>query len=139
MRRILAVLAVILIAALPVFADINQKADLKGANIIDIKVGQTAWNFGSGNIDQNIKADVGGIVQLIDQDSVVFITDPDSAGNINNTLHGVNLIRFDLDQYSKNYASGNVSQYIELEVEGIVQRLDQDARVFIMPDYFSEE
>ncbi len=127
MRKImvmLMVLPILLIATYPVLADVNQKADLNGGNAAVVKVSQIAWNLGNGDISQNIDVRVAGNYQKIDQDSLVIISD-DYEGNINNTINGINLIKVDLDQYSKNMGDGKVSQGIEVAVEGNIQILDQ--------------
>src|SRR5574341_372380 len=102
MRKILAVLAIILILAVPVIADINQKAKLTGDNTVEIKVKQTAWNYGSGDINQDIGVLVKGNYQMVSQDSLVLISDSDYADNINNTMNGTNLIILNLDKFKKN-------------------------------------
>ncbi len=122
-KIISALFAVIIITALPVMADINQKADLNGRNVVVVKVEQVAWNYGSGDINQDAVVHVTGNTQMIEQDSSVIISDSDYSGNI--TMNGINLIKVDLGQYSKNYASGSVSQGIDVVVEGNTQILDQ--------------
>ncbi len=129
MRKIIAiiiaaVLPILLIATCPVLADTNQKALLNGGNAALVKVTQIAWNLGDGDISQNIDVRVAGNYQKIDQDSIVIISD-DFEGNINNTITGINLIKVDLDQYSKNTGSGRISQGIEVAIEGNIQVLDQ--------------
>ncbi|HEY9204280.1 MAG TPA: hypothetical protein VIO58_00030 [Candidatus Methanoperedens sp.] len=129
MRRILTILIatmlpILLIAATPVLGDANQKATLNGGNAAVVKVSQVAWNLGDGDISQNIDVRVAGNYQRIDQDSLVIISD-DYEGNINNTINGINLIKVDLDQYSKNMGNGKVSQGIEVAIEGNIQVLDQ--------------
>ncbi len=126
MLKVFIVLAVILILIMPALADVNQRAKVAGGNVMDIKVKQTAWNYGSGSIKQDTDVLATGNVQILSQDSQVHISDPDYDGNINNTMNGVNLIILNLDQYSKNMAQGNVAQGIDVTIEGNVQLLDQD-------------
>lgn len=124
MRKISALLAVILLITVPVLADINQKASVDGGNLIDIKVSQEAWNYGSGNINQDIAISVIGNSQFIYQyslyqDSFVDILDPDTDNAmINSTMSGLNLIRIDLSQYANNTNSGIVSQSINGVITG---------------------
>lgn len=124
MRKISALLAVILLITVPVLADINQKASIDGGNLIDIKVNQEAWNYGSGNINQDIAISVIGNSQFmyqysLYQDSFVDILDPDTDNAmINNTMSGLNLIRIDLSQYANNTNSGIVSQSINGVITG---------------------
>ncbi len=134
MLKVFIVLAVILILTLPALADANQKAKVAGDNVMDIKVKQTAWNYGSGSIKQDVDVLATGNVQKLSQDSQVLISDSDYNGNINNTMNGVNLIILDLDQYSKNMAQGDVAQGIEVTIEGNVQLLDQDIILNIAGD-----
>lgn len=134
MLKVFIVLAVILILTMPALADANQKAKVAGDNVMDIKVKQTAWNYGSGSIKQDIDVLATGNVQKLSQDSQVLISDSDYDGNINNTMNGVNLIILDLDQYSKNMAQGDVAQGIEVTIEGNVQLLDQDIILNIAGD-----
>ncbi|SNQ62566.1 hypothetical protein [Candidatus Methanoperedens nitratireducens] len=132
MMKIIAVLAFILTASalsFPVNADINQKADLIGGNAAVVKVKQEAWNYGSGNVNQYTDVLVSGNIQILDQDNVVVITDPDVM--VNNTINGINLIIVDLNQGAENHGSGNVSQGIEVAVEGNIQILNQDINVFL--------
>ena len=131
MRKILSLLTVILILGSPVLGNINQKADLDGGNVIVVKVNQIAWNYGSGDINQNVNVRIAGNLQMAQQDSVVFIPDPDYAGNINSTLKGINLIKLDLDQFANNYASGNISQGIEVTIEGNMNILDQGVMIIV--------
>lgn len=133
-QKVLTVIAVALILISPVLADINQKSKIAGDNVIDIKVRQTAWNYGSGNINQDINVFATGNYQMVSQDNIVLISDPDYAGDINNTMNGVNLIRLNLDQFSKNMGRGNVAQGIEVAIEGNVQILDQDIILAIAGD-----
>ncbi|MCZ7398169.1 MAG: hypothetical protein O8C62_00545 [Candidatus Methanoperedens sp.] len=121
MRKISALLAVILLITVPVLADINQKASIDGGNLIDIKVNQEAWNYGSGNINQDIAVSVTGNNQNMYQYSFVDIQDSNYTDDItitNTTLKGLNLIRIDLSQYANNTNSGNVSQNINAVVTG---------------------
>ncbi len=134
MLKVFIVLAVILTLTMPALADVNQRAKVAGDNVMDIKVKQTAWNYGSGSIKQDIDVLAVGNVQKLSQDSQVLISDSDYDGNINNTMNGVNLIILDLDQYSKNMAQGNVAQGIEVTIEGNVQLLDQDIILNIAGD-----
>ncbi len=131
--KIIAALAFILITAialsLPVNADINQKADLNGGNAAVVKVKQEAWNYGSGNVNQYTGVLVSGNIQILDQNNVVVITDPDAT--VNDTMNGVNLIKVDLNQNAKNYGSGNVAQGIEVTVEGNIQITDQNINVLL--------
>lgn len=123
MRKILALLTGILFITVPALADINQKASIDGGNLIDIKVSQEAWNYGSGNINQDIAVSVVGNNQFmyqysLYQDSFVDITDPDTNNTINNTMSGLNLIRIDLSQYANNTNSGNIAQSINSVITG---------------------
>ena len=131
MRGILVLLTVLLILTIPVLADTNQKAKLNGDNVLEIKVKQTAWNFGDGNINQDISVRATGNYQMVSQDNLVLISDSDYTGNINNTMNGTNLIRLNLDQFAKNTGSGDTAQGIEVTVEGNVQFLDQDIIVAV--------
>lgn len=123
-----------LILVSPALADINQRSKMAGDNVIDIKVKQTAWNYGSGNINQGIDIFATGNYQMMSQDDIVLISDPDYAGDINNTMNGTNIIRLNLDQFSKNMGRGNVTQGIEVAIEGNVQILDQDIILAISGD-----
>lgn len=131
--KIIAILAFTLITAsalsFPVNADINQKADLNGGNAAVVKVKQEAWNYGSGNVNQYTNVLVSGNIQILNQDNIVVITDPDVM--VNNTINGINLIIVDLNQNAENHGSGNVSQGIEVAVEGNIQILNQDINVFL--------
>lgn len=131
--KIIAALAFILIMAsalsLPVHADINQKADLNGGNAAVVKVKQEAWNYGSGNVNQYTGVLVSGNIQILDQNNVVLIADPDAT--VNNTMNGVNLIKVDLNQNAKNYGSGDIAQGIEVTVEGNIQITDQSINVLL--------
>jgi hypothetical protein len=133
MMKIIAALAFILIVAsalsLPVHADINQKADLNGGNAAVVEVKQEAWNYGSGNVNQYTGVLVSGNIQILDQNNVVVITDPDAT--VNDTMNGINLIKVDLNQNAKNYGSGNVAQGIEVTVEGNIQITDQSINVLL--------
>ncbi len=127
MRKTIAIIMIAvlpILLAYPVLADTNQKAVLNGGNAAVVKVKQIAWNLGNGDITQNADVRVVGNYQKIDQDSLVVISD-DYEGNINNTINGINLIKVDLDQYSKNMGNGKVSQGIEVAIEGNIQILDQ--------------
>lgn len=129
---IMLVIALILILpALPALADINQKADLNNGNVIVVKVRQEAWNYGKGDINQNVDVRVSGNLQMADQDSVVFIKDPRFEGELNSTLRGINIISIDLDQIANNFNSGNVSQGIEVEIVGNMNILDQEAMIIV--------
>ncbi len=133
MMKIIAALAFILITAsvlsFPVHANINQKADLNGGNAAVVKVKQEAWNYGSGDVNQYTDVLVSGNIQILDQDNVVVITDPDVM--VNNSINGINLIIVDLNQNAENHGSGNTSQTIEVAVEGNIQMLNQDINVFL--------
>jgi len=130
-KKILAVLSVILILAIPVLADINQKAKMTGDNVIEINVKQTAWNYGSGDVNQYIDVVAAGNYQMVSQDSIILISDSDHSSNISNTMNGTNLVILNLDQYTKNMGSGNVAQGIEVTIEDNIQMLDQDVIVAI--------
>ncbi len=134
MLKVFIVLAVILILIMPALADVNQKAKVAGGNVMDIKVKQTAWNYGSGSIKQDTDVLATGNVQKLSQDSQVLISDSDYDGNVNNTMNGFNLILLNLDQYSKNMGQGNIAQGIEVTIEGNVQLLDQDIILNIAGD-----
>ena len=134
MLKVFIALAVILILIMPALADVNQRAKVAGGNVLDIKVKQTAWNYGSGSIKQDTDVLATGNVQKLSQDSQVLISDSDYDGNINNTMNGINLIILDLDQYSKNMGQGNVAQGIEVTIEGNVQLLDQNIILNIAGD-----
>ncbi len=134
MLKVFIVLAVILILIMPALADVNQKAKVAGGNVLDIKVKQTAWNYGSGSIKQDTDVLATGNVQKLSQDSQVLISDSDYDGNINNTMNGVNLIILNLDQYSKNMGQGDVAQGIDVTIEGNVQLLDQDVILAVTGD-----
>ncbi len=131
--KIIAALAFILITAsalsLPVHADINQKADLNGGNAAVVKVKQEAWNYGSGNVNQYTGVDVSGNIQMLNQDDVVVIADPDAT--VNNTMNGINLIKVDLNQNADNHGSGNIAQGIEVTIEGNIQITDQSINVLL--------
>lgn len=130
MKKILALL-VVLIAAYPALADINQKADLNGGNAIIVEVKQVAYNYGSGDINQDANVRVSGNLMMADQNSLAVLWDSNYAGNITNNLNGVNLVKVDLFQYGNNIGSGDIYQGIEVEVEGNLQILDQRARVIV--------
>lgn len=131
MKEVSTLLAVILILAVPVLADINQKANLNGDNIIEVDIKQTAWNYGSGDIYQDISTHVTGNYQKLSQDSTVLISGSDHGFDINNTMKGMNLIVIDLEQYGNNSGSGNINQHIDVLVDSNVQILDQDITVLI--------
>ncbi len=131
MKKILAMLGVMLILTVPALADVSQKAGLNGENAMEVKVDQVAWNAGSGDIEQDIGVQVTGNYQMMDQDSITLIdgsliSDPDSSGFVNNTMKGLNIIRIDLNQYGNNSGSGNIGQSINVLVDNNVQTLDQD-------------
>jgi hypothetical protein len=130
MKKILVLMA-IMIFAIPVLADINQKADFDGGNIISVKVSQIAFNYGSGDINQYMNVDVSNNIQMSDQDSIVVIVDNDFEGNVTTNLKGINLIKLDLDQFANNTASGNISQGIEVQIEGNMNILDQGGFILI--------
>ncbi len=133
MRRISVLLAVVIILAIPVLANIDQKAALNGENNVESKVhvDQVAWSYGRGNISQDIGITITGNDQILDQDGTVLILDPDYADDISNTIKGNNLIKIDLTQYGKNTGSGNINQGIKILVENNMQMLDQHNKVFI--------
>jgi len=131
MRNILTLFVVLIIAATPVLADVNQKAVLTGENAIEISVHQTAWNYGNGDIYQNIGVDVTGNYQSMYQDDTLMISDPDYIADINNTIKGLNIIRVDLNQDSVNKGSGINGQSIDILVQHNVQDLDQEILVMI--------
>ncbi len=131
MRKILTLFAVLIIAATPVLADVYQKADLTGENAVDIKVDQTAWNHGNGNIYQNIGVKVTGNMQVMDQDNIVMISDSDYSGNVNTTITGLNIIRIDMNQFADNAGSGDVGQSADILVTGNLQELDQEILLMI--------
>jgi hypothetical protein len=136
MKRIIILLLVILSLSLPVLADVNQQASLNGENNnkiksnpdgenqINIKINQEAWNMGAGDINQDIGVHVTGNVQLLNQDSIIVLSDPEL--DINNEMIGINLIRIDLNQYGNNADKGNISQGIDLLIDHNLQILDQD-------------
>ena len=130
MRKVLVLFAVILILAIPVLADTSQKAKIDGGNIVAIRVNQMAWNYGPGNINQDVGVRVTGNHQIIEQDSLIAIADPDDT-NVNNTMKGINLIKVDLNQYGNNTGSGNIEQGINVLVDNNYQTLDQDVVVAI--------
>lgn len=136
MKKILAVLGVILILTIPALADVSQKARLNGENAMEVKVDQMAWNYGSGDIKQDVNVHVTGNIQMMDQDSITLIdgsliSDPDYSGFINNTMKGRNIIRIDLNQYGNNSGSGNIGQSINVLVDNNMQTLDQDIIVIV--------
>jgi hypothetical protein len=141
MRKQILVVLVIMILAAPVLADVNQQATLNGgdnvkvksnvngANQINIKINQEAWNIGPGDINQDIGVHVTGNVQILNQDSILVITDPELG--VNNEMKGVNLINVDLNQYGNNSNTGNVSQGIDLLIDNNVEVLNQDVIVTV--------
>ncbi|SNQ62139.1 hypothetical protein [Candidatus Methanoperedens nitratireducens] len=136
MKKILVVLGVILILTIPALADVGQKARLNGENAVIVKVDQIAWNYGSGDINQDMSVQVTGNYQMIDQDSMTLlggslISDSDYSAFVNNTMKGRNVIRIDLDQYGNNSGSGSIGQSINVLVDNNVQTLSQDIIVII--------
>lgn len=136
MKKIVAFLVVLLLLAAPALADIRQRANLNGDNVMEISVDQTAWNYNSGNIKQDVNVLVTGNYQDIDQDSIVLIggslaSDPEYTGKINNTMNGLNIIRVDLNQYGNNSGSGTLVQGIGILVSDNMQKIDQDIIVLI--------
>jgi hypothetical protein len=143
-RKISALLAVILVMAFPVLADINQNAglssgksvgnNLHGQNAVEVSIAQEAWNYGSGDINQDINVDVTGNIQTISQDdNLVLISDPAYAFDVNNTMKGLNLIRLDLSQYANNSDSGSVGQSINVLMAGNIQVLEQNIDITMIP------
>lgn len=124
MRKVIALLLVTLMLSVPAFANVDQKASISGENAVVVKVNQEAWNYGSGNINQNLGVHVTGNTQLMDQESVII-----DAGDINSTIKGMNLIKIDLDQYGNNTGSGNIVQGINVLVDNNIQILDQKEMV----------
>ncbi|KCZ72047.1 hypothetical protein ANME2D_01448 [Candidatus Methanoperedens nitroreducens] len=120
-----------MILAIPVLADIDQKAKMTGDNVIEINIKQTAWNYGSGDVNQYIDVFASGNYQMVSQDSIILISDSDHSSNISNNMNGTNLVILNLDQYTKNMGSGNVAQGIEVTIEDNIQMLDQDVIVAI--------
>jgi len=94
-------------------------------------VDQVSWNYGNGNISQNIGINITGNEQILEQDGTLVILDPDYADDINNTIKGRNLIKIDLSQYGKNTGSGHIDQGINILVENNIQMLDQRSNVEI--------
>lgn len=133
MKRISVMLAVVIIMAIPVLANIDQKATLNGETSAEsnVEVDQVAWNHGRGNISQDIGINITGNEQILEQDGTVVILDPDYADDINNTIKGHNLIKIDLSQYGNNKGSGNIDQGIKILVENNIQMLDQRSNVEI--------
>ncbi len=141
MRKEILVILLIMILAAPVLADVNQQATLNGGNNvavkskltgenqIKIKINQEAWNMGPGDINQDIGVHVTGNIQILDQDSIMVISDHDL--NVNNSMIGVNLISVDVNQYGNNSNSGNISQGINLLIDNNVATLDQDVVVVV--------
>ncbi len=135
MRIILTLLALTLFLTVPVFADVNQKANLNGERSVDsdVNVKQTAWNEGSGNINQDINVSLKGnkqVENMLDQDGIVLIGS-DYEGNVNDTIKGRNLIKIDLSQYGKNTGSGNIDQGLDVKVEDNIQIMYQRNKVRI--------
>ncbi len=144
MRKISALLAVILVMAFPVLADINQNAglssgksvsnNLHGQNAVEVSIAQEAWNYGSGDINQDIDVRVAGNIQTLSQDdSLVLISDPAYAFDINNSMKGLNLIRLDLSQHANNSGSGNIVQSINVVMDNNIQLLDQNIDITMVP------
>lgn len=136
MKKIIAFLVVLLLFAAPAFADIRQKANLNGDNVMEISVDQRAWNYDAGNIKQDINVLVTGNYQEIYQDDIVLVggslaSDSEYAGNINNTMNGLNIIRIDLNQYGNNTGPGIIDQGISILVSDNMQKIDQDIIVLI--------
>jgi len=133
MKRISVLIAVVMIMAMPVLATIDQKATLNGETSSEskVEVDQVSWNYGKGNISQNIGINITGNEQILEQDGTVVILDPDYADDINNTINGHNLIKIDLSQYGKNTGSGDINQGINILVENNFQMLDQRSSVEI--------
>ena len=139
-KKIIVILAILILAA-PVLADVNQqatmnggnnvqvKSSLTGENQIKIKINQEAWNMGPGDINQDIGVHVTGNVQLLDQDSIMVISD--SEFEVNNEMIGINLISVDLNQYGSNSNIGNLSQGIDLLIDNNVAMLNQDVIVIV--------
>ncbi len=144
MRRISALLAVILVMAFPVLADINQNAglssgkslgnNLHGQNAVEISVAQEAWNYGSGDINQDLDVHVTGNIQTISQDdNFVLISDPAYAFDVNNTMKGLNIIRLDLSQYANNSDSGNIAQSMNVLMANNIQVIEQNIDITLGP------
>jgi hypothetical protein len=131
MRNILTLIVVLIIAATPVLANVYQKADLSGGNAVDIKVDQTAWNHGNGNIYQNIGVKVTGNVQVMDQDNIVMVSDDDHSGDVNTSIAGLNIIRINMNQFAKNEGSGDLGQSADILVTDNRQELDQEILLMI--------
>ena len=144
MRKISVLLAVILVMAFPVLADINQNAglssggsvnnNLHGKNAVVVSVAQEAWNYGSGDINQDLDVHVTGNIQTISQDdNLVLISDPANASDVNNTMTGLNIIRLDLSQYANNSGSGNIAQSINAQMAGNIQVIEQNIDITLGP------
>ena len=133
MKRILALVLVVMIMVIPVLATIDQKATLNGDKDAKsrVEVDQVSWNYGNGNISQNIGINITGNEQILEQDGTVVILDSDYADDINNTIKGHNFIKIDLSQYGKNTGSGDINQGINILVENNFQMLDQRSSVEI--------
>lgn len=144
MSKISVLLAVILVMAFPVLADINQNAglssgksannNLHGQNAVEVSIAQEAWNYGKGDINQDIEVDISGNIQKISQDdNLVLISDPAYTFDVNNTMKGFNLLRLDLSQYANNSNSGNVEQRINALMAGNIQLLEQSIDITTVP------
>ncbi len=144
MRKISVLLAVILVMAFPVLADVNQNAglssgrsvgnNLHGQNALVVSVTQEAWNYGSGDINQNMDVHVAGNIQTISQDdSLALISDPAYAYDVNNSMKGLNFIRLDLNQRANSSGSGNIVQSINVAMDNNIQLLDQDIGITMIP------
>ncbi|VVB90122.1 Uncharacterised protein [uncultured archaeon] len=136
MKKILAMLGVILILTIPALAEVSQKAKLNGENAVEVQVDQVAWNYGSGDIKQDISVQVTGNYQMMDQNSITvmdgsLIPDTNYSGFVNNTIKGRNIIRVDLNQYGNNSGSGNMAQGINVLVDDNMQKLDQNVIVIL--------
>jgi hypothetical protein len=136
MKKILAMLGMILILTIPALAEVSQKAKLNGENAVEVKVDQVAWNYGSGDLKQDISVQVTGNYQMMDQNSITvmdgsLIPDTNYSGFVNNTIKGRNIIRVDLNQYGNNSGSGNMAQGINVLVDDNMQKLDQNVIVIL--------
>ena len=136
MKKILAMLGVILILTIPALAEVSQKAKLNGENAVEVQVDQVAWNYVSGDIKQDISVQVTGNYQMMDQNSITvmdgsLIPDTNYSGFVNNTIKGRNIIRVDLNQYGNNSGSGNMAQGINVLVDDNMQKLDQNVIVIL--------
>jgi hypothetical protein len=142
--KISVLLAVILVMAFPVHADINQNAglssggsvgnNLHGQNAVEVSVAQEAWNYGSGDINQDLDIHVTGNIQTISQDdNFVLISDPAYAFDVNNTMKGLNTIRLDLSQYANNSDSGNIAQSMNVLMANNIQVIEQNIDITLGP------